>query len=229
MAMIDHTTIVFKNGKLVTKLYEENDDGSFTWLLPFDYGRDGNIREINGICIEDQIKWHYDDYDVIYQRAGMRRMWCVTSIYAWIEWFKWKLHIMERFECTQRVGVYNVEDVHLYIYHQPLKQYYVSFYRDGVDSYVVLGGYGHHQNVYTHFYERGYGEEFELEMCLEAYRWCMDDVANHLVHAIVNADVYEMDASINNFKKMFGYKSYWDLDEEERKAYLAQDKIEVAE
>ena len=40
---------------------------------------------------------------------------------------------------------------------------------NGDESYVLLGGYGHWRNPYTHFFHRGYGEVFERQMGKECY------------------------------------------------------------
>ena len=53
MAGADHTCIIFKNGNYIPECacygYDENDE--YVSYLPFEYGRDGDIRYINGIPI----------------------------------------------------------------------------------------------------------------------------------------------------------------------------------
>lgn len=172
MAAIDHTVIVFKNGEWMKEpyLYDENDD--YINHCPFDYGRDGNIHTINGKRIWDDITWYRDPGNAYYERAGWNSKH--ASLLARLKWF---FHIMN-FVCYEReVGVLRTQDEELYIYRNSIEQCYVSFYNDSKgDTYIVLGGYGHHNNVYTHFMHRGYGEEFEEKMAYEAYEWCVDDV-----------------------------------------------------
>lgn len=229
MASIDHTTIVFKNGKLMTELYKELEGGISEWLLPFDYGRDGDIYKVNEIDIWKDIKWHRDEYDAIYQRSGFQLVYDKTNVRSWIEWFKWKLHIMERMYYQKEVGEWSKDGIKVYIYHNHSNQSFVSFYIDEEksDTYVVLGGYGHRCNVYTHFYERGYGDAFERKMALEAYRWCMEDVLKMVVESIVDGDMFDEEDSFKALQNKFGYKDYWDMSEEEREEYWAQEEIEV--
>ena len=48
------------------------------------------------------------------------------------------------------------------------------------NHYAWVGGYGHHGNPYLHFYQRGYGKEFEKQMVAECYNWLMTTVLNDL-------------------------------------------------
>ena len=80
----------------------------------------------------------------------------------------------------REVGVYTHDNIEVYIYHDAPNQSYISFYTDGKASWVVIGGYGHHNNVYTHFMSRGYGDEFEEKMAQEAFWWACDDILAEL-------------------------------------------------
>lgn len=58
----------------------------------------------------------------------------------------------------------------------------ISFVTVRYHGVVILGGYGHFVNPYTHFMDRGYGDEFELKMHEEAYDWCLDQLRAMLFH-----------------------------------------------
>ena len=182
MASIDHTDIVFKNGEWVKETWHYDENDKYMNDLPFEYGRDGNIHTINGVKIHDKIKWYHDEYDAIYERDGWRYFYTVrkSPVGIW-EWLKYKLRFKHKVCYRKEVGVYKDDNVELYIYHDPLNTSYASFYYDGTDTYVVLGGYGHWGNVYTHFMHRGYGDEFEEKMVKEAYHWLCNKVLRDIV------------------------------------------------
>lgn len=52
----------------------------------------------------------------------------------------------------------------------------ISFVTIRNHGIVILGGYGHFINPYTHFMDRGYGDEFERKMHEEAYDWCLEQL-----------------------------------------------------
>ena len=183
MAAIDHTVIVYKNGEYVKDPFMFNEDGEYLNLCPFDYSRDGEITAVyedDGTKIEvlwSDIKWYHDEYDAIYERAGIHG----AHLFP-ITWWKllnilqWKLHFMKRSCYAREIGVWRSGDVEIYFYRNALRETYVSFYKDSKDTYVLLGGYGHLENPYTHFMHRGYGDEFESKMAVEAYQWLCRDI-----------------------------------------------------
>lgn len=194
MAGIDHTRLVFKNGKLLTEdeigYYDEEND---TWvnLLPFRYGRDGDIYEIGDSDLCGHITWYKDEFDAIYQRCGLdkygARLYKISrklSFWYIKQRLKWIFHVMEKVSYRKIVGVYRDGNTKLYIYHNPIDQSHASFYYDGTDAYVILGGYGHWKNVYTHFMHRGYGEEFEEKMASEAYHWLWNEVLEEIAESL---------------------------------------------
>lgn len=197
MAAIDHTDIVFKNGKWMKTTYYINENDEYINLLPFEYGRDGNIHTINGKYIYDDVVWYRDEYDRLYERKGIKKIYNRFNIASILNRFNWIFRRMDHVCYRQEVGMYGHGGTELYIYHDPLNRSYASFYTDGIDTYIVLAGYGHHANVYTHFMARGYGDEFEEKMAKEAYEWLCKDVLAGIVDAIsfgegvANYDVFE--------------------------------------
>ena len=229
MAGIDHTTIVFKNGRWLKEVYEV-DEETGEWIIrcPFDYGRDGNIHIVrdplgNVIDISEDMKVYHDEYDAIYVRDGIRNFRTIAkNLYGIRAWLKWTLRFMHKLYYTKEVGVWkkgDVEylngDVEVYIYHDGPNQSYVSFYSDGDDTYIVIGGYGHHKNVYCHFMDRGYGDEFEEKMAAEAFRWACDDILVEISESIYESWV-EQEDFVNEMRERFGYEEpYKIVDREE--------------
>lgn len=216
MAYIDHTRLVWKNGKYINYGIKMLYDGEIVRLCPFDYGRDGNIIGIKTasgsmLDISKYIQWHQDEYDALYQRKGVipTKWWKLRSakhlFYYFRNWFNWKLRRKELVAYRYRVGTWSNDNIEIYIYHDPLKSSYVSFYRDGSDSYVMLGGYGHHENVYTHFVSRGYGEDFEEAMAKEAYKWCCKDVLTKVAELVFN-DGWDDNGKITELMEKFYVK-----------------------
>ena len=102
------------------------------------------------------------------------------------------------------------------------EDYNVTFYMNGDESYVLLGGYGHWRNPYTHFFHRGYGEVFERQMGKECYEWLCEDVLSDLVGN-------ESDEAYLRRCHRLRFKRYWDMNEEERAVYLNTKLIDYDE
>lgn len=208
MAAIDHTDIVFKNGKWIREPYHYDENDNYVNDLPFEYGRDGNIHTINGEYIYDEVNWYRHEYDAIYERKGVESISRYNiNFYTIKSRLDWLFHRMERVCYRKEVGVWENDDRSLYIYSDPLNQSYVSFYYDGTDSWVVIGGYGHWNNVYTHFAYRGYGDEFENKMVVEAYHWVCDkvleDMADHIAMVESISDWDEQDRILDKMKEPY--------------------------
>lgn len=218
MAAIDHTVIVFKNGEYMKHPYTFDEEDNYINLCPFKYGRDGNITEVCekfGVSahwwrkIHDDIKWYRDEYDAVYERDGWRD-WCTvrkTPHGIW-SWLKYRLRFMYKIGYRKEVGVWRKDGVEVYIYHDQLKQANVSFYSDGTDTYIVIGGYGHHENVYCHFMGRGYGDEFEEKMAAEAFRWACNTILVDISESICESWEAEEDF-VNDMWQRFGYDEEW--------------------
>ena len=213
MAGIDHTVIVFKNGKWMKEPYTFDEEDNYVNLCPFEYGRDGNIHTVNGEKFWDQIRWYRDEYDAIYERDGWRNWSTVRKTpYGIWAWLKYRLHFMHKIGYRKEVGVWTDADAdhryEVYIYHDEPNQSYVSFYNSGVDgdTYIVLGGYGHWKNVYTHFMARGYGDEFEEKMAAEAYRWACDKIMVDISESICDGSWEREEDFVNDMRKRFRYE-----------------------
>lgn len=211
MAAIDHTCIVFRNGEYIpehlTWKYDEND--RYVNLLPFECSRDGMIISVGDpfgsmYNVYLDTKWFKDEYDAIYQRAGWRNWSTVRKTpYGIWAWLKYKLHFTDRIGYRKSVGVCIRGDTEVYIFHDDLKQCYVSFYSNNEETYVVIGGYGHWENVYCHFMGRGYGDEFEKKMAVEAYHWACRDVLEDIAECICDGSWEEEEAFVNIMRKRF--------------------------
>ena len=215
MAAIDHTVIVYKNGEYVRDPFVFDEDSAYLNICPFDYTRDGEITAIyekDGTKIEvlwSDIKWYHDEYDAIYEREGIYGA-PLFPITRWklLKILQWKLHIMRRSCYVRDVGVWKYRDVEIYFYRNIPGSTYVSFYKDSKDTYVLLGGYGHLKNPYTHFMRRGYGDEFESEMAAEAYQWLCRDVLRAVADNIF--DTWdEANTWLAKTREDFNYKMGW--------------------
>lgn len=207
MAAIDHTVIVFKNGKWMKEPYSFDENDEYINHCPFKYGRGGNIHTVNGKKIWNEIEWYRDEYDAVYERDGFRNFYRVRKTpYGIWSWLKYKLRVMYKIGYRKEVGVWCKGDTEVYIYHDELKQSYVSFYSDDTDTYIVIGGYGHHGNVYVHFMSRGYGDVFEEKMTSEAFRWACDDILVDISESICDGSWELEEDFVNEMRERFGYE-----------------------
>lgn len=214
MAAIDHTCIVFKNGKYVPEhlTYEYDENDMYVNKLPFEYNRDGKIQRVTdpfGALVDIWLstKWYRDEYDAIYERDGWRDWSAVRKtprgIWAWL---KYKLHFMAKIGYRKEVGVDKIGDTEVYIWHDELNQNYVSFYLNNEDTYIVIGGYGHWKNVYCHFMGRGYGNRFEDEMADEAFRWACNKIIIDISESICGGSWEAEEDFVNRMRERFGYE-----------------------
>ena len=99
-------------------------------------------------------------------------------------------------------------DIEMYFERDGLRDTDASFYKDSKDTYVLLGGYGHHMNPYTHFMNRGYGDEFEEKMAVEAYQWLCRDILR-VVGESINEDWDITSEWLVKKREEFNYKIEW--------------------
>lgn len=102
--------------------------------------------------------------------------------------------------------------------------YFLDFEKN--ENYVILGGYGHYMNPYTHFYDRGLPEEVERMLMSECYEWLMEDIIKDCCEAFA-VDFWDVDDLVKDYQKDFGYKSWYDMTEEERDNYKKFSPIDV--
>lgn len=191
MAGIDHTIIAFKNGKLLKNLgYFENDEWE-RWVsnIPFDYNRDGAIIHCELDDSRAFPECHHDNKIL---------NWIVTKILGSIEQEFWSWYKDDEKEIILFEG----------------NDYNVTYYFDKEDTYVLLGGYGHYNNPYTHFYKRGYGEEFERKMARECYQWLCEDVLEDYVR-IRFGIVCDEEEILSELRDKLKFKKFWDMTKEE--------------
>lgn len=203
MAAIDHTIIGFKNGKLLQNLsfvkFEEKQrvlecGEPYTTFevvaekdfIPFDYNRDGLITFEGG---------YTEKYMNIYPEHGYYDKTLKPRNSKHFKYMRECLRQKKQYEKSQkdyltdipenyktRYGYLKDADKEVIVVITP--NYNVTFYFTQDDSYVLLGGYGHQANPYTHFYERGYGKQFELKMCRECYNWLCEEVLEEAIREI---------------------------------------------
>ena len=191
MAGIDHTIIAFHNGRLMRDMFRVTDD-EYNSLIPFDYTRDGEISGVN--------------FDRVIE---------IPQYYSETKLGDWIIRKLGTLMDKEYACLYQKDAVEILVYKSA--DYNATFYMDGDESYVLLGGYGHWQCPYTHFYHRGYGEEFERQMAKECYQWLCEDVLQILVPFV--ADYPE--GAHSRLCKRLQFKQYWDMSDEERKEYLS--------
>lgn len=103
--------------------------------------------------------------------------------------------------------------------------YFLNFEKN--ENYVILGGYGHYVNPYTHFYGRGLPEEVERMLMSECYEWLMEDIIKDCVEALAAESFWYADEFVRDYQKDFGYKSWYNMTEEEQDSYEKWKPIEV--
>lgn len=199
MAGIDHTIICFHNGKLMRSLYKSDDD-SYESAIPFEYSRDA---ELLGVDIKKK-----ENIPVIFTLSRFRQ-WLAK-------------HLLDN-PPAEYTGYFHKDDIQIFTYES--ESYNVIFYLQGNESYVMLGGYGHYMNPYTHFYERGYGEEFERRMAKECFEWLFSHVFEDCARTWFDGTISKEETDLMKLEKRFHYKSYWDMTKEEREMYYMRGKM----
>ena len=189
MAGIDHTIIAFKNGRLMKNTVQFTEDDQCISLIPFSYNRDGQIL----------------GYDLGHGYS-----------YALRNWREKLAALLAKAEDDDMFFSYVDKNVEIILC--VLRDCNVTFYLDSRNTYVMLGGYGHYRNPYTHFYGRGYGEDFELKMATECYEWLCETVLKCALEALPQYS-REMEHHLNRLQVRLGYKSFWSMTAEERRNY----------
>ena len=235
MAGVDHTCIYFHNGMLMKEIshydWIERDDA---WeledgtvhianelvcttneinLLPFNTTRDGLFTDDSAVNIKDM---HRIFAGIYFKHAWQEKR--AIKLYDKSSWKAADKYPDQDFENR----VYWHKDDKKLIITQHTENYCLTFYFkfDTKDSWVVLGGYGHYANPFTHFYHRGYGEEFEKKMAHEAYIWICEellpDLLDYCVRETLEEDEeYFMGTEFTMYYKalaeMLRFKHYWSM------------------
>lgn len=198
MAGVDHTIICFHNGKLMRSLSKEV-DGKFESLIPFQFNRDAVLLNV-----------HYDQETIV-----------TSSNNRFMRWIERKFaDALSR----ERVGYLHNEYMEIITYQT--EDFNVIFYLAGDQTYVMLGGYGHYNNPYTHFYDRGYGEEFERKLAKECYEWIFDRILSFVVDWVPSFNGNYEDECLR-LCQAFGFKNFYDMDREEQQRYLDNPMIDL--
>ena len=238
MAAIDHTIIGFKNGKLLENLHfvkwEEkqttDNDGEVDNeifvvaekdFIPFDYNRDGLITFEGG---------YTEKYMDIYPEYGFWEKGRKPRNHQARKYMKQCFKQRKQYE--KALTTYSVEMPENYrtrygylkddekeVIIVITEHYNVTFYFIKDDSYVLLGGYGHHANPYTHFYHRGYGKQFERKMCRECYNWLCEDVLEEALQEIdgLERSRYEDNSDYNRLLEKLHHVHWLDRHGEQAK------------
>lgn len=220
MAGIDHTIIRYKNGEeLVFKYhkdhkYQESDYEFANDKYIFITDRDGYLHtiknRIDGSEISSKEFTHMCPGNYYWEESFL------SSRIRWIDRILWKLGIKfkEKHE-SDFIEHYKTDDYEIFQYSSGTTTSLFIFAGD--DAFVSLGGYGHNENPYVHFYERGYGEEFKTKLLKECYEYLCEDVFETMHRELFGID-WDGDI-IRAYHAKLRYKSYWDMTEEEQDAY----------
>lgn len=252
MASIDHTCIYFHNGMLMKETNHcdwierdtawETSDGKVHVtneivdttneidLLPFDTTRDGLFTDDSTVNIKDMNR--------IFAGTYFKHKWQEKRAIKLYDKSSWKAAEKYPDQDFENI-VYWYKDGKKLIITQHTEDYCLTFYfkLDTKDSWVVLGGYGHYTNPYTHFYHRGYGEEFEKKMTYEAYNWVCEKLLPDLLdycfrETLMEDEKHYMGEEYTDYYKalanMLRFKNYWSMVEtdEEREEYFNTDSME---
>lgn len=199
MAACDHTIICFHNGKLMRTLYREEKS-----LVPFKYNRD---------ALPD---------DIVFNEIKQVPVLCSTN--RFLDWFG------NRFlNCLphNQAGYFHENNVQLISWQT--ENFNVIFYVNSDESYVMLGGYGHYCNPYTHFYNRGFGEVFERKMAKECYRWLIREVLPEVLDWLSSFEAAEWANGYLGLWEKFRFKNFWSMTSEEQESYLSKPLMEYDE
>ena len=103
------------------------------------------------------------------------------------------------------------------------------FYVNGNDSYVMIGGYGHYANPYSHFFGRGYGETFERKMAKECYEYLMETILPEALRHLSLFKGAEQENGYLGLWEKFRFKDFWSMTSEEQETYLSKTLMEYDE
>ena len=205
MAGIDHTIIAYKNGKLLKNPYSSDENDKYISHIPFTYDRDGRIL----------------GYAMATYTVGKEGR-LARILKKWLE----KVSNLYYDSNTDRVSYYLKENTEILLYETD--DFNVTIYINGEESYVLFGGYGHYAMPYTHFYHRGYGEDFERTMASECYEYICENLIENMIELVPMLNKDNANCTDNaHLKRIWGrlrFRYYWDMTKEEREEYHKRDK-----
>lgn len=201
MAGMDHTILFYKNGELQRTELEILDE-----RCKVIYDRDARLCRVIDIKTKEEFT-NFEKY------ATSGEYYIEKNTYIKPVFLR---KIVEKFLPKEKIATYEFyryigED--LLILQLRADNYNVLFVFSGEDTYVLLGGYGHHVNPYTHFYHRGYGEVFEKRMSIECYEWLCETILDDMTYW------YNDDTLLPVLRKKLNFKTYWEMTDEEKNQY----------
>ena len=210
MAGIDHTSITYKDGKSYGKDIEVKG-------YKFCITRDSELRSIE-IEREKRTVYARNEYN-----KKDKNIEFMEQYYGWHYWWEprsKKLPLINKYIEIKEKKYGTI--INFYLDEQIMViganfEKFNTVFVSGKDekgehfSFVEIGGYGHNCNPYTHFYNRGYGEDFEKKLEKECYKeFLMDDVAEEIFDILEHyKDDFPYDYEIEDFKLQFAHVGYF--------------------
>ena len=153
IAGIDHTLLFFKNKQIINQ--EEIRTGNYEVI----YDRDARLCRIKNVST-GKVTSRFEFEDIKTDNFMFEERCYYFHPY-------WLAKICEKILPKEKTYLsflkrFNDDEIDVIAYETV--QYNAIFVISQEATYVLLGGYGHNANPYTHFYHRGYGEEFEAKM-----------------------------------------------------------------
>ena len=190
-------SIVFKNGKWIRNP-EEYD-------FPFEYADTGCPVRINGESIVDHIQWFHNEDDAIYRRAGLPYLY-TRSLRALKYRIEWMLGLKRRVGYWAEVGVYEKDDVAVYIFRRCGDGRLVSFYKDASDNYIWLSEGNCCNPVLGSIIEENNDEHIIKFIVDEVYRYCYENVLTWICDVVYDfsRDESEYKNALDTLRGVFG-------------------------
>ena len=165
-------TLLFKNGAWV------KNPGDFTY--PFKYADGGPIHTVKGERIYEHIKWRHNKNFECFMRAGMPNIYIPSYVRAKplkFLWYRilWILGVKSYCGALTEAGVYEKDDITVYIFSDRLHRIYVSFYKDNTDTYVLFAENDCCRSILTSLLDNGYSDEVEQSIATEIFNWCYEN------------------------------------------------------
>lgn len=188
------TSLLFKNGEWVKY------PGDYTY--PFEYADPGIIHTVDGDKVHNHIKWFHNEDCEIYVRAGVS-YWYEKSLKVLIGRIKRAMGLKRPIGYFVEVGVYEKNDVALYIFRDRMSRINVSFYTDGRDAYILFGEGDSCRNLLTDLICNDNGEEIERIGTKVVYYWCYENALTWISDLIYDGQDERFNG-LRKLRKIFG-------------------------